>query len=375
MELNREKKVVITGIGIRTEKGENIDIFWNDISKGEKRKLCTKPDAAESSTYDTMSRNNGKVQNYANRAIKRALEDSRLEHDAIETAGLIFVSANGSVEAIENQLNIESYPIAHSLNELLAQYGFTGPSFTVSTACASGNIALSMAYEEIASGDVEVMVVGGSEVISETILGGFNAIRAVSSEGCAPFDKNRDGIAISEGAAFLILESSDHAEKRNAKVYCELAGYGMKSDGENMTKPNGIGIEGAMETALKKCLLLSEDFDYLNAHGTGTDSNDYAEAHAISRVFQNSGNRLVVGSTKGNHGHFLGTAGLVEAIVCALAIKTETVPVSGGLVESAFEFLSFQAGESASRKLNYVMSNSQAFGGVNTALVFKRVGI
>lgn len=373
-------RVVITGLGLVSPLGDDKDEFWNNLIHGR----CHISEL-HGQIYDGMrSKKVYAVENIANasgeskaflfarQAIASAIEDAVLEPKQVEDSGMMMASADGCIDMLETGI-YERYPLGYMLDELIKAFGIKGPSLSISTACASGNAAIANAYDMIKDGSVERIIVGGTEVLSPTILSGFNALRAVTQDICAPFDKDREGMVVSEGAAFLVLETQEAARKRGAHVYCEVAGYGLSCDGYNMTNPNGIGLSIAIDKAMRNGNIYLEQVDYINAHGTGTPANDAAEAFAISRALGLYAGRPAISSTKATHGHMLGASGAIEAVVCALAIDRDIIPPTGGCKNKEFQELDIVIGEYRKKPIECAISDSQAFGGANAVVAFRKM--
>ena len=263
------------------------------------------------------------------------------------------------------------------------EYGFKGPNYTVVSACASSANAIGDALRLIRYGDADVMVVGGAEApIIKTALAGFSSMRALSTrndepeKASRPFDAERDGFVMAEGAAVLILEEYEHAKRRGAKIYAELLGYGATADAYHITAPceDGEGAIKAMRRALEDARINPEDVDYINAHGTSTKLNDVAETRAIKAVFGEHAHRLAVSSTKSMTGHLLGGAGALEALATAKAIETGVVPPTINYEHPDPECdLDYVPNEAREMEVRYALSNSFGFGGHNAVLAFGKV--
>lgn len=261
-------------------------------------------------------------------------------------------------------------------------FGLRGPNSCVATACASGSHAIGDAFKIIQRGDADVMVTGGTEsCITPLGVGGFCALRALSKRNddpehaSRPFERDRDGFVIAEGAGIVVLESLEHAKKRGAHIYAEMAGYGMSADAYHITAPDpeGLGAAAAMEMALKDAGLRPEEISYINAHGTSTKLNDKVETLAIKNVFKDYAKKVAVSSTKSMTGHLLGAAGAVELIICALAIKNDIVPPTTNYENPDPECdLDYVPNHARKIKVNTALSNSLGFGGHNATLVIKK---
>ena len=262
------------------------------------------------------------------------------------------------------------------------KYKFKGPNFCITSACASGTHSIGEAARMIAYGDADIMIAGGSEASIEMLgVAGFAALRATSRrnddpEGASrPFDKNRDGFVMSEGAGVLVLESREHAEARNAKIYCSLSGYGRTGDAYHITAPDESAEQSArgMSLAIKDAGLKPEDINYINAHGTSTPLNDKGETKAIKKVFNDHAYDLAVSSSKSMTGHMLGATGAVESIVCALSIRDNIIPPTINYETPDPECdLDYVPNIMRASEVNAALNNSLGFGGHNTTLCFTK---
>ncbi len=266
---------------------------------------------------------------------------------------------------------------------LSIMHGYRGPNFAIVTACTSGTHNIGEAARLIEYGDADVMVAGGAEMAtSATGLGGFCAARALSTrnddpEGASrPWDKERDGFVLSDGAGVVVLEELETARKRGAKIYAEIIGFGMSGDAHHMTSPppDGAGAKHCMENAMRNAGITPVDVDYINAHGTSTPAGDIAETHAIRNTFGDHADKIAVSSTKSMTGHMLGAAGGVEAIFSALAIRDQVAPPTTNLTTPDPECdLDYVPNEARKMTINTVISNSFGFGGTNGTLVFRKL--
>jgi 3-oxoacyl-[acyl-carrier-protein] synthase II len=265
-----------------------------------------------------------------------------------------------------------------TLTDLIANhYGFEGTRSTITTACSSSANAIGYALDLIRSGAVDMVVTGGSEALSELTFAGFNSLKVMSPEPCRPFDIDRKGLSLGEAAGVLILENLELARERGSTLFAEVLGYALNSDAYHMTSPDptGKGIQSVMINALKRSEIDADQVDYINAHGTATKLNDQVEAEAIYRVFgDRSRQEICVSSTKSMVGHCLGASGAIEAIATVLAITRQIAPPTIHLeTPDPNCALNHVAGRSMKRKIRVALSNSFAFGGNNTSLVFKRI--
>lgn len=265
--------------------------------------------------------------------------------------------------------------ISASADVLADTFDLAGPRLSLSTACSSSANALGAALDWISLGRADVVVAGGTESLCRMTFAGFNALHALSLEPCRPFDRERSGLSLGEGAAILVVESAEHAARRGARVHAELLSYGNSADAHHLTAPHpeGTGAALAMRRALMRAGLAPEDIDYINAHGTGTPLNDTVEATAIAAVFGEAAARLAVSSTKGAVGHTLGAAGAIEALATILALRDGFLPPTVNLANPdpacAFDLV---PRDSRPASLRYALSNSYGFGGNNTSVVLGR---
>src|SRR5690554_3669739 len=301
--------------------------------------------------------------------------------------GLTNIEQNHALLLSSGPRRISPFFVPGSIVNMVAgylsiQYGLRGPNYALTTACTTGTHSIGMAARNIAYGEADVMIAGGSEMAACGLgLGGFGAARALSTRNDEPtrasrlWDKDRDGFVLSDGAGALVLEELEHARARGATIYAELVGFGMSGDAYHMTAPpeNGAGAARCMVNALRDAGLNPEQVQYINAHGTSTPAGDLAEAAAIKSVFGEHAYRLAVSSTKSMTGHLLGAAGAVEAIFSILAIRDQVAPPTINL-ENPDEGcdLDFVAGEARAMPIDVVVSNSFGFGGTNGSLVFRR---
>ncbi len=264
-----------------------------------------------------------------------------------------------------------------TLTDRLARvYGLTGPRSTVTTACSSSSTAIGVAFDLIRSGRIDLAVTGGAEAMCELTFAGFNALRVMSPEACRPFDAERRGLSLGEGAAVLILEALDSAVERSAGIYAELLGYAISGDAFHMTAPHpeGRGMRAAMVQAMSASGLPPDRIDYINAHGTATSVNDPLETAAIKTIFgDEQAHRLAVSSTKSMVGHCLGAAGGIEALATVLAVHRQMAPPTAGLVRTDPQCdLDYVPGRGRAMRIRHALSNSFAFGGNNTCIAFGR---
>jgi nodulation protein E len=254
------------------------------------------------------------------------------------------------------------------------EYGITGPVFTMSTACSSANHAIGQAFRMVRSGEVEVAIAGGSEApLSMGFLKAWEAMRVVSPDTCRPFSRDRRGLILGEGGAALVLETIERARARGAVILGEIVGFGMSSDAHHITQPSAAGAARAIKAALTDAVLAPNEIGYVNAHGTGTTANDCTETEAIRIVFGDHTAKLLVSSTKSMHGHALGAAGAIEAAATLGALQTGLIPPTANFTDAdpACD-LDVVPNRARSAQIEYAISNSFAFGGLNAVLVFRK---
>ena len=408
-----KRRVVITGLGAITPIGLNVSDFWNSCKEGVcgiepisyfdtsdfKAKL-----AAELKGFDAKNFMDAKqakrmeaFSQYAVAAAKEALEDAQIDMEKEDSfrVGVSVGSGIGSLQAMEREHSklLDKGPsrVAPLLVPLMIsnmaagnvgiQFGLRGKNINIVTACATGTHSIGEAFRSIAYGEAEVMLAGGSEAsISPIGVAGFAALTALNTtedktRASIPFDKDRAGFVMGEGAGILILEELEHAKQRGAKIYAEIVGYGATCDAFHITSPaeDGSGAAKAMEYALKDAELAPEDVDYVNAHGTSTYYNDLFETKAIKLAFGEHAYKLKINSTKSMVGHLLGAAGGVEAVVCVKSIEDSYLHKTVGLENTDEDCdLDYCKGSGVSMPVNVAISNSLGFGGHNATIVFKK---
>ena len=407
------RRVVVTGLGAVTPIGLNTDDFWDAIKKNTVGiDTITSFDSSEYKAHlaaevkgfnaaDCMdfkaSRRMEKFSQYAVAAAFEALKDSGLniENEDAYMAGVSVGSGIGSLSAMENSHKklLEKGP--SRINPLLVpmmitnmaagnvsiQLGLKGKCTDVVTACASGANSIGDAMRAIQYGDLDVCVAGGTEAsICPSGVAGFTALTALScnpdpASASRPFDKDRDGFVIGEGAGIVVLEELEHAKARGARIYAEMAGYGSTGDAYHITSPaeDGSGAGMAMKFAMKEAGIQPEQVDYINAHGTSTHHNDLFESRAIRYALGKAAEKVVINSTKSMVGHMLGAAGAVEVIVCVKSIEDQFIHQTIGTEHIDPECgLNYAVGSPVEKKIDYAMSNSLGFGGHNVSLIVKR---
>jgi 3-oxoacyl-[acyl-carrier-protein] synthase II len=410
-----KRRVVVTGLGMLTGLGASVESTWQGIKAGQSGiRTITDFDCSSLTTQfagqvpdfvvdDYMPakearRIDGFIQ-YGLAAGCQAMQDSGLEitEANCDRVGVALGSGIGGLNTITTTHTnlIEGGPrkvspffvpgsiINMAAGMLAIRYGLKGPNIAIATACTTGTHSIGMAARMIAYGDADAMLAGGAEKAVNLLgLAGFAAPRALSTRNddpaaaSRPFDRDRDGFVMGDGAGVVMLELLEHAQARGAKIYAELVGFGMSEDAFHMTSPaeNGAGAAAAMRNALKDAELNPEQVDYINAHGTSTSAGDVAESVAIEQVFGDHATKLAVSSTKSMTGHLLGAAGGVEAIFSILAIRDQIVPPTINLdnvdPQCRLDYVPHTARE---QRVDVVVSNSFGFGGTNASLVFRRL--
>ena len=409
-----ERRVVITGMGVVTPLGCDLEAFWKNL-------LAGKSGIAPITRFDTTdfdSKIGGEVKDfnaedfmpvketrrtdrftqYAVGAARKAVADSGIDFSKADAnrVGVLIGSGIGGMETIEEQARVlfqkgpgrvSPFMIPMLIVNMASGYvsmllGAKGPNFAVVSACATATHALGEAARAIVHNDADVMMAGGSEAaMTQMGYAGFCAMKALSTRNheperaSRPFDAQRDGFVMSEGAGVCVLESLEHARKRHAKIYCEVVGYGITGDAYHMTSPapDGGGAARSMAMALQHARLNPDQIDYLNAHGTSTLVGDRCETQAIKTVFGSYAKKLAVSSTKSMTGHLLGAAGAVETAVCALAIRDNIVPPTINYENPDPDCdLDYVPNKAREIKVSICVNNSLGFGGHNATLIIKK---
>jgi len=411
MNTAKKDKVVVTGIGIISPIGTGIDSFWESLINGKSG--ITEITRFNTERYPTKIA--GEIQDFnpekympedlANDLCRYSQLGLAATSMAIQDASLDLVSLNKDKVGVSIGVGIETLlyydekaavennnytirtepPVENrNLSNVVSDfYGLSGQNLIASTACSSGNQAVGIAREMIRTGQADIVLTGGTEApIFPLNLAAFCSLRVLSkrnedpTRASRPFEKDRDGFVMGEGAGMLVLESEESALKRGAHIYGEVAGYGATSDAFHMTKPSvdKVQIFKSMLSAIEDADFTTNDIDYINAHGTSTCANDKGETKAIKMVFGNDGYRIPVSSTKSMMGHLMGAAGAVELIISLLAIKNGAIPPTINLENPAPECdLDYVPEKARNKEINVVMSNSFGFGGNNSTLVVKKV--
>jgi len=410
-----KQRVVVTGIGMVTPLGLNVEDSWHGILAGKSgvgliehfdasdisSRICSTVKNFDPLPYmsEKEARRNDLFIQYGIAAAAQAMNDSGLQitdanADRVGLAvgsgigGLPFISRSTEILLQSGPRKISPFFIPGAIINMIAgnlsiMYNMRGPNIAVVTACTTGTHNIGLAARMIAYGDADVMIAGGSEMATTKLgVSGFAAMRALSTRNDAPekasrpWDKDRDGFILGDGAGMLVLESYEHAKARGAKIYAELAGFGMSADASHITTPHpeGLGAANAMNTALKDAGMLHTDIDYVNAHGTSTQVGDELEVLAIKRSFGDHAYKLAVSSTKSMIGHLLGAAGAVEAIFCILAMRDQIAPPTINLDNPSEGCdLNFVPHKAQKMRIRVAISNSFGFGGTNGTLLFREL--
>lgn len=411
------KRVVVTGLGALTPIGNSVEELWNNLANGASgaaaitRFDCSKfktKFACEVKNFDVTqhldrkeARRMDAFTQYALITSQQAIDDSGLDLKKInlDRAGVIWGSGIGGLTSFFHEVveyvkgdgtpRFSPFFIPMMISDIASGYisirfGFRGPNYTTVSACASSNNSLVDAFNYIRLGKADVIISGGSEAcVNEPAMGGFNSMKALSERNDSPetasrpFDKERDGFVLGEGAGTIILEELEHAKARGAKIYCEMAGGGLSADAYHITAPHpeGLGARQVMLNALSDANMKPEDIDYINVHGTSTPLGDISEVKAVQDVFGEHAFKLNISSTKSMTGHLLGAAGAVEALAAIMAINKGIIPptINHFTDDESFDpKLNFTFNHAQKREVNAALSNTFGFGGHNVSVIFKK---
>ena len=409
------KRIAVTGLGLLTPVGNDVESTWSAIRAGESGiRLIERFDVSEFSTrfggalqaFDRdkylpakEARRMDEFMHYGIAAGIQALEDSGLQESGFEAErfGVAVGSGIGGITTIEETAlqikasgprKVTPFFVPGSIINMISgtlsiRYGLKGPNIAVVTACTTGTHNIGLAANMISNDQADIMLVGGAEMATSPVgLGGFCAARALSTRNdeperaSRPWDKDRDGFVLSDGAGVMVIEEMEHARARGARIYAELVGFGMSGDAYHMTAPSegGEGAARCMQNALRSADMSANDIDYINAHGTSTIAGDVAESEAIKQVFGSQAYNLCVSSTKSMIGHLLGASGAAEAIVSVLTLHDQVITPTINLDKPEdgcdLDYVPHKARETA---VNAVLTNSFGFGGTNGSLIFRRV--
>jgi 3-oxoacyl-[acyl-carrier-protein] synthase II len=410
-----KRRVVVTGLGIVSPVGSKIPLAWDNLLKGHSG--ISMIDRFDTSNFAVKfaglvrdfdadeyipKKDQKKMDTFVHYGIAagiQALEDSGLEvtEENAERIGVAIGSGIGGIFGIEKThsalLNggpkkISPFFIPSSIINMISgnfsiMFGMKGPNISIVTACTTGTHNIGDSARMIAYGDADVMIAGGAEMASTPLgMGGFAAARALSTRNdnpeaaSRPFDVDRDGFVLSDGAGVMVLEEYEHAKARGAKIYCELAGYALNSDAYHMTMPSegGEGAARCMSLAIRDAGLNPEDVDYINTHGTSTPAGDVAETEAVKKAFGDHAYKMAVSSTKSMTGHMLGAAGGVEAVISTLILRDQVIPPTINLDNPDPKCdLDYVPNTAREAKVDVALSNSFGFGGTNGTLVFRKL--
>ncbi|HEX6427191.1 MAG TPA: beta-ketoacyl-ACP synthase II [Niastella sp.] len=411
------KRVVVTGIGALTPIGNNLQEYWNGLINGVSgADFITQFDASKFKTRFACELKNFDPLNFLDRKEARKIDrftqtalissdqavlDAGINRDNVnvDRVGVVFASGIGGLITFQeevvnfakgdgtprfNPFFIPKMILDIAAGQISMRHGFRGPNFAVVSACASSTNAIMDAFNLIRLGKADIIITGGAEsVISEAGVGGFNAMKALSERNddpktaSRPYDKERDGFVMGEGSGTLVVEELEHALKRGAKIYCEIAGCGATADAHHITAPHpeGLGAKNVMNVALQDAEMKPEDIDYINTHGTSTPLGDIAEVKAITAIFGEQAYKLNISSTKSMTGHCLGAAGVVEAIACIMSVVHDIVPPTINHFTDDPELdsrLNFTFEKAQQRTVRAALSNTFGFGGHNACVIVKK---
>ena len=411
------KRVVVTGLGALTPIGNTLEEYWTNLLAGTSGAAPIKQfDASLFKTQFACEIKNFNIEDHLDRkearkldqfaqyamvAVEQAMVDSKIDIEKVDLdrVGVIWGSGIGGLKTFQDEAQnffagdgtprFNPFFIPKMIADIAPghisiKYGFRGPNYTTVSACASSTNAMLDAFNLIRLGKANIIVTGGSEAtVNEMGVGGFNALKALSTRNDSPetasrpFDADRDGFVLGEGAGALILEEMEHALARGAKIYAEIAGGGMSGDAYHMTAPHpdGIGARNVMKLALEDAEMKPEDIDYINVHGTSTPLGDLAESKAIISVFGEHAYKVNISSTKSMTGHLLGAAGAIEAIACVLAVVNNVIPPTINHFTDDPEIdnkLNLTFNKKQERIVNAALSNTFGFGGHNTSVIVKK---
>lgn len=406
------RRVVITGLGVLTPVGNDLETFWSNLKNGVSG--IGKIQAFDTTGYDCQIagevrdfepknffknpkdvRRTDRFAQLAMAAAKISMQDSGIDLLRVnrDRFGVLISSGIGGLKTLEEQFSIlmnkgpqrvSAFTIPMLISNMASgvismEFGLRGPNMCIVTACATSNNAIGESWRMIKFGDADIFLAGGSEAsIVELGLAGFSAMKALSrrndepERASRPFDRDRDGFVMSEGAGIAVVEELEHAKARGAKIYCELAGYGLSADAYHMTAPpeDGEGAARAMKMALDHARISPNEVDYINAHATSTGLGDVSETRAVKAVFGEQAYKIPISSTKSMTGHLLGGAGAVEAAVCALSIRDGVIPPTINLENpDPLCDLDYTPNKAKEKKVRVAMNNSFGFGGHNATVV------
>jgi len=399
-----KRRVVVTGIGVVSSIGIGKDAFWKNLIAGKSG--ISEVESFDTSKYENHRggevkdfdpleyiessnvKNVGRGSQFAIAAARMAIKDSGIDINGLNKSriGVIIGTTMADAQRIEEMDKtwvessekdvdaklIPQYPGSVMASNVAFNLGLEGPNISIPTACSAGNYSIGYSFDLLAEGKTEYMLAGGADPFSRIAFTGFNRLFAVAPEKCQPFDKNRKGMMVGEGAGVLVLESLESAKKRKADIYAEVLGYALSCDAHHMTAPSVDGIKIVMKNAMKHARISPDKVDYISAHGTGTPSNDKAECSAARQVFKEIYKDIPMSSIKSMLGHTMGAASAIEAMACCLAIKTSIVPPTINY-ETPDPECDINCVPNTARKkvVRVALNNSLAFGGNNACVVMK----
>jgi len=401
-----KRRVVVTGMGVVTAVGNDIPTFWQSLKQG----YCGIRPLTIFDTSAYRSHNGGEVDlspeshfplrdlrrlsrcdQFGIIAAREAMNASALdqaERDR-EKFGIILGADSGGIFSVEKYFRaiythaskrpspslLLSFSLATATDHIAQEFDLRGPRTTTATVCSSSAAAIAFAYDAIAFGEAELMISGGSDSLCEVTYAGFNSLRAIDPEGCRPFDKNRQGLSLGEGAGILVLEELEHARARGARIWGEVLGYGISAEAHHLTapEPSGTGIARCIRLALADAGIVPEAVDYINAHGTATPLNDVVETRGVKMAFGKRAYEIPISSIKAMIGHCLGSAGAIEAVATLLSLNEGIIPptINYATPDPACD-LDYTPHEARKKEMQMAISNSFAFGGNNVCLVFSK---
>ncbi len=403
-----KRRVVVTGMGAVTAVGNDLPSFWQSLKEGR----CGIRPITIFDTSAYRSHNGGEVgrlspeKHFTLRDLRRlsrcdqfgiiaareAMNAASLNKEEIdrERLGIILGADSGGIFSVEKYFRaiythaskrpspslLLSFSLATTTDHIAEEFDLRGPRTTTATVCSSSSAAIAFAYDAIVSGTADLMISGGSDSLCEVTYAGFNSLRAIDLEVCRPFDKNRQGLSLGEGAGILILEELEHALARGARIWGEVLGYGICAEAYHLTapEPSGEGIARSIRLALEDAGIAPEQVDYINAHGTGTPLNDVVETRGIKMAFGKRAYEIPISSIKSMIGHCLGSAGGIEAVATLLSLNEGIIPPTINYATPDPECdLDYTPHEARKKEIHIAISNSFAFGGNNVCLVFSKV--
>lgn len=385
------KRIVITGMGLVTPLGTGINSFWQGLLSGKSRtealpwpdsagNRCTQicaVDGLDAYPRDNKSLSDGAF--YAILAAREALNDSGLPLDGSKSIGLALGTASGHGEELISELSRtdQIFKPAASLSALVAEsLDITGSVVTLPVACAAGCVAIVDGILQLTHGRADAMLVGGTEGLSSVSFSGFSSLNVLTTDATRPFDLERTGFLIGEGAGILVLETLEDARERDAQIYAEIMGFGLSADAYHVIHPDPFagGLIQSMTGALRSAKCTPEDIDYINAHGTATQANDRAECEAMTEIYRSTSKAIVANSFKAVLGHTMGAAGAIETIGCVLSIRHQIIPPTWNFeTKDPHCDVDCVPNEPREAKLDRILKNSSGFGGSNGSLVIGRI--